>query len=126
MSEVFGVNTQAITRHIKNVYSEKELEEKATCSKMEQVRIEGNRKVVRQIEYYNLDVIISVGYRVNTTMGTNFRKWATKTLKDHITKGFTINKSLIAKNYESFMFAVNEVKNLYILRVFYIADSTCS
>jgi len=87
MAEIFGVNPQAISKHIKNVYAEEELEEVATSSKMELVQDESGRQVRRQVKIYNLDVLISVGYRINSKIGTKFRKWATKTLKQHITQG---------------------------------------
>lgn len=112
MAAVFSVNPQAITKHIKNIYKEKELSKKATCSKMEQVQTEGSRKVHRVVEIYNLDAIISVGYRINSLAGTKFRQWATKTLHAHIVDGYTINKKRIAKNYSSFLMAVNEVRKL--------------
>ncbi len=112
MATVFGVNTQAITKHIKNIYKEKELVQKATCSKLEQVRIEGNRKVTRTLETYNLDVLIAVGYRTNSVTGTKFRQWATKTLKAHITQGYTINKKVIGNNWEEFSKAIESAKKL--------------
>lgn len=112
MAAVFGVNSQAVTKHLKNIYKEKELSKSATCSKMEQVRIEGGRKVKRSVEIYNLDAIISVGYRIGSKMGTKFRQWATKTLRQHIINGYTINKKRIAKNYKKFLKAVEQVKTL--------------
>lgn len=112
MASVFSVNSQAITRHLKNIYKEGELNKKATCSKMEQVQKEGERMIKRSVEIYNLDAIISVGYRINSTIGTKFRKWATKTLREHIIKGYTINKKQIVKNYDEFMRTVSEIQNL--------------
>jgi len=101
MSELFGINTQGITKHLLNIYEEEELEKNATCSKMEQVQTEGTRKVSRMVDYYNLDAIIAVGYRVNSKKATKFRQWATKTLKEYITKGFVINDELL-KNGKPF------------------------
>jgi len=112
IAEIFGVNTQAITKHIKNIYSDLELEEKWTCSVLEQVQKEGNREIKRTITFYNLDMIISIWYRINSKKATQFRIWATKTLKEHITKGFTINKNRLQKNYDKFMQAVEDVKKL--------------
>lgn len=112
IAELFNVNPQAITKHLTNIYNEKELLKKSTCSKVEQVRIEGNRKVKRSVLVYNLDAVISVGYRINSNTGTKFRQWATKTLKDHIAKGYTINKSRIKKNYEQFLKTVDDIKML--------------
>jgi prophage maintenance system killer protein len=112
IAEIFAVNPQAITKHIKNIYKEGELDLKATCSKMEQVRFEGKREVKRALDIYNLDIIIAVGYRINSVMGTNFRIWATKTLHEHITKGYTINRKRVAQNYDTFMKAVADVQAL--------------
>lgn len=109
---VFGRDKSVISRHIKNIYKEKELEERATVAKNATVQIEGGREVKRVIEYYNLDAIISVGYRVNSKTATEFRKWATKTLREHITKGYTINRKQIAKNYEAFMKSVSDIQTL--------------
>ena len=80
-----------ITEHIINVYEEGELVQNRTCRKFRQVRQEGTRNVEREIDHYNLDVIISVGYRVKSQQGTQFRIWATQRLKEHIIKGFTLN-----------------------------------
>ncbi len=97
IAELFEVNSQAITKHLGNIYSEGELEQKATCSKMEQVQIEGNRQIRRQIEFYNLDAIIAVGYRVNSKNATKFRIWATKTLREYLIKGIVYNADRIKK-----------------------------
>ena len=90
MSELFGVNPQAITKHLQNIYNEGELEQAATCSKMEQVQDESGRVVRRETLFYNLDAIISVGYRVNSSRATHFRIWATKILKEYMIKGFVL------------------------------------
>ena len=112
MAVVFGVNTQAVTKHIKNIYRELELNEEATCSILEQVQIEGNRSIKREIKEYNLDLIIAVGYRISSVAGTHFRQWATTILRQHIVTGYTINKTRIATNYADFMKAVETVKAL--------------
>jgi hypothetical protein len=112
MAELFGVNPQAVTKHIKNIYTEGELLEKSTCSKMEQVQTEGKRAIKRSINYYNLDAMIAVGYRINSVTGTRFRQWATKTLREHITKGFTINRAQIGQHYDEFLQAVETLKAL--------------
>jgi hypothetical protein len=111
MAEVFGVNPQAITKHLKNIYQEGELSQKATCSKTEQVQMEGKRSIKRLVEVYDLDAIISVGYRINSKMGTSFRKWATTVLREHIAEGFTINRKRIGANYGQFLKAVDEIKH---------------
>ncbi|SHL94692.1 virulence RhuM family protein [Chryseobacterium polytrichastri] len=91
MAALFDVDRTVITKHIQNIYKEEELDKEATCAKIAQVQIEGERSVSRNIEYYNLDVIISVGYRVNSNKATQFRIWATQTLKEFIIKGFVID-----------------------------------
>lgn len=112
MAEIFGVNPQAISKHIQNIYKEKELNRKATSSKMELVQNESGRTVKRQVDIYNLDILIAVGYRINSIIGTKFRQWATKTLRDHITKGYTINRKQIGKNCDAFMKAVGDIQKL--------------
>lgn len=92
MSELFGVKVPAISKHLDNIYLDKELTFESTVSKMEIVRKEGNRNVKRNIEFYNLDAIIAVGYRVNSKKATQFRIWATQILKDYMIKGFVIDK----------------------------------
>lgn len=96
MAELFGTDRTSILRHIHNVYKTHELEELATCAKIAQVRLEGNRQVMREIPFYNLDMIISVGYRVNSVRGTQFRQWANKLLKDYLLRGYAINQRLLA------------------------------
>lgn len=95
MSELFDVNVPAISKHLQNIYDEGELERDATVSKMEMVRQEGERQVKRKVDYYNLDAIIAVGYRVNSKKATRFRQWATKTLKEYIQKGFVLNDEMM-------------------------------
>ncbi len=112
MAEMFGVNPQAISKHVRNIYKDKELVQKSTSSKMELVQKEAGREVKRNVDFYNLDMIISIGYRINSVVGTNFRKWATKTLREHITEGFTINKYRLKKNYQEFLRVVDDVKLL--------------
>ncbi len=103
MAELFQKNKSTISRHIKNIYEDEELERNSTVAKYATVQIEGNREIERQIEYYNLDVIISVGYRVRSKIATKFRMWATERLKEYIIKGFTIDderlKNLGGGNY---------------------------
>jgi hypothetical protein len=88
---MFQVKPQNITMHLKNIYQEGELDESATCKDFLQVQIEGGREVKRQRKYYNLDAIISVGYRVNSIRGTQFRIWATKRLNEYLIKGFVMD-----------------------------------
>jgi len=112
IAKMFGVNPQAITKHLKNIYKERELSQRATCSKMEQVQIEGGRSIRRFVETYNLDAIIAVGYRISSKTGTKFRQWATKTLRGYIVSGYAINRGHIAKNYTQFMSAIEDIKKL--------------
>lgn len=92
LAELFDGSRSNIVEHIKNIYKSKELDETSTCRKFRQVRFEGKRQVERQIDHYNLDVIISVGYRVNSMRGTQFRQWATQRLKDYLVQGYVINE----------------------------------
>jgi len=112
LAEVFGVNVPTINEHIKNIFATGELDEVSTIRNFRIVQKEGKREVARNIDHYNLDMMISVGYRVNSKTATKFRKWATQTLKQHITQGYTINPRRITKNYENFLHAVEEVKAL--------------
>lgn len=101
MAELFDCTTDNISLHLKNIYEEKELTPEATTEKISVVRQEGSRQVRRTLEHYNLDVIIAVGYRVNSKKATRFRQWATKTLKEYITKGFVLNDDML-KNGKPF------------------------
>lgn len=91
IAALFGVNKPAISKHLKNIYASHELDRQATVSKMETVQPEGVRTVRRQVEMYNLDAVISVGYRVNSALATQFRIWATRVLRDHLVKGYSVN-----------------------------------
>jgi len=92
LAELFDVNVPAVSKHVRNILGSGELDALATVSKMERVQIEGERKVKRSQVLYNLDMIISIGYRVNSAKATSFRIWATQVLKDHIVKGYTVNE----------------------------------
>ena len=100
LSELFQTDRTSILRHIRNIYTTEELEENSTCAFFAQVREEGHRTVTRSIPYYNLDMIISVGYRVNSKRGTQFRIWANKVLKEYLVKGFVINDKITQRKYE--------------------------
>jgi hypothetical protein len=101
IAELFGVKPPAVNKHLKNIYESGELTPAATVSKMEIVQTEGGREVSREIEYYNLDAVIAVGYRVNSLKATHFRIWATTTLREFIVKGFVINDAQL-KNGRAF------------------------
>ncbi len=96
IAALFGIEIPAISKHIRNIYQSEELKRKATVSKMEIVRQEGNRMVKRTIDIYNLDMILSIGYRVNSKNATRFRQWANQVLKDYLLKGYSINQRLQA------------------------------
>lgn len=102
MSELFDVQKAAISKHLKNIYESGELTRDSTVSIMETVQNEGERHVKRSVEYYNLDAIIAVGYRVNSHKATRFRIWATQTLKEYILKGFVLNDEML-KNGRPFV-----------------------
>jgi hypothetical protein len=99
---------------MKNIGSSSEIivYQAKTGAFLEQVRMEGHRRVQKSVEIYNLDTVISVGYRISSTAGTKFRQWATTTLRGHIADGFTLNKKRIANNYNEFLHAVEKVKKL--------------
>lgn len=114
IANLFGVNSQAITKHLQNIYEEEELLKATTCSKKEQVRKEGTRTVTRAIEFYNLDAIISVGYRVNSVRATKFRIWATGIIKQYMIKGYAINRDSVSQQkYEDLKRAVNLLENVF-------------
>lgn len=102
MAELFDVNSQAISKHLGNIYEEGELQKESTCSKMEQVQLEGGRQVKRQLVFYNLDAIISVGYRVNSRRATHFRIWATSVLKEYMLKGFAMDDERLKQGKTAF------------------------
>lgn len=92
MAQLFDVNTPAISKHLQNIYSDGELERDSTISKMETVQIEGTRQVKRVVEYYSLDAVISVGYRINSIRATQFRRWATQVLNQYTIKGYVLDR----------------------------------
>ena len=98
MADLFGTSRTNIIEHINNIYLEEELDKNSTCQKFRQVRKEGNRNVSRQIPFYNLDMIISLGYRIKSKVATNFRKWATERLKEYMIKGFTMDDERLKGN----------------------------
>ena len=100
MTKLFETTKQNISLHINNIYKDEELDKTSTIKDFLTVRKEGNRTVSRNIEYYNLDMIIAVGYRVNSKRATQFRKWATSTLKEYITKGYAINEKMLKSKQE--------------------------
>lgn len=102
MAELFDVNTPAVSKHLANIYESGELNQSSTVSKMEIVQTEGERSVRRQVDFYNLDAIISVGYRVNSKRATHFRQWATGILKEYMIKGFALDDDRLKQGNTAF------------------------
>ncbi|MBQ8153735.1 MAG: virulence RhuM family protein [Prevotella sp.] len=100
MAELFQTDRTSIVRHVNNIYKTGELEQETTCAKIAQVQIEGKRTIKRMILYFNLDMIISVGYRVNSKRGVKFRQWANSVLKDYLLKGYVVNQRIAALEHQ--------------------------
>jgi hypothetical protein len=100
MSDLFQTSPQNITLHLKNIFKESELEEDATCKDFLQVQIEEKREIARKQKFYNLDVIISVGYRVSSIKGTLFRRWATEKLNSYLVQGYAIDEKRLAQKQQ--------------------------
>lgn len=98
IADLFGVDVRTVSEHLQNIYASGELVEEATIRKIRRVQTEGNREVRREIEFYNLDAIISVGYRVNSSQATQFRIWATQTLREFVIKGFVLDDARLKLN----------------------------
>lgn len=111
LAQLFNRDKSVVSRHLTNIYKEGELSQEATVAKNATVQIEAGRKVKREIDYYNLDAIISVGYRVNSKQGTQFRIWATKVLRDYLLKGYAMNQRMdrIENNYENLSKEVKQI-----------------
>ena len=112
MAELFQTDRTSIVKHVNNIYKSEELEKDSTCAKIAQVQMEGNRTIKRHIIYYNLDMIISVGYRVNSMRGTQFRIWANKILKDYLIKGYAINQQVKVAQLEDLKSTVRLLSNV--------------
>lgn len=112
MAELFQTDRTSVVKHVNNIYKSEELEKDSTCAKIAQVQMEGNRTIKRHIIYYNLDMIISVGYRVNSMRGTQFRIWANKVLKDYLIKGYAINQQVKAAQLEDLKSTVRLLSNV--------------
>ncbi len=103
---IFGIDQSVVSRHIRNIFKSGEVDEKSNMQKMHIANSD------KPVGFYSLDIVLAVGYRVNSVVAISFRKWATTTLKQHITQGYTINPNRITQNYDAFLHAVNEVKAL--------------
>lgn len=117
MAELYGSSRTNVLEHVQHIYSDAELEESATCRKIRQVQVEGERKVSREVQFYNLDVIIAVGYRVNSKRATQFRKWATEVLRDFAIRGYVLdrkrmeNGKFLGKDYfEHLLAEIREIR----------------
>lgn len=127
MAELFRVSTDNISLHIRNIFKEKELEEKSTTEESSEVQIEGTRKVKRNIKLYNLDVIISIGYRIKSNNGIIFRKWANKILREFMYKGFVIDQQRLISNdvnYKSFTSTIKLISDLVERKKLTVDEST--
>lgn len=115
IADVFDVDRTVVTKHIKNIFSDKELDEKVVCAKFAHTTPHGamqGKTQTKEVIFYNLDIILAVGYRVNSSVAIRFRQWATKTLRTYMTQGFLIHPKRIAKNYDEFLRAVGSVQKL--------------
>jgi death-on-curing family protein len=112
ISLIFNRDKSVISRHIKNIFKDEELKRNSAVAFFATVQKEGNRTVERTIEYFNLDMIISIGYKVNSKVATKFRQWATNTLKQHIVQGYSINKKILKKNHILFQQALSDIQKI--------------
>lgn len=113
MGQLFVKDTDTIGLHLKNIYKSGELEEKATTEESSVLQEEGRRQVKRKIKLYNLDAIISVGYRVNSKRGTQFRQWATRRLKDYLVQGYAINEKRLAQQQQEIKYLKTGIVNFF-------------
>ncbi len=109
IAEIFSAERSVITKHIGNILKDKELDIHSVCAKFAHTAEDGK---TYQVQFYNLDVVLAVGYRTNSKRAMEFRQWATKTLREHITKGYTINRKQIARNYDAFLKSVSNIQAL--------------
>jgi hypothetical protein len=109
IADLFGRDKSVISRHIRNIFKEEELNRDSVVAFFATAASDGK---TYQVEYFNLDIVLSVGYRVNSKTATKFRQWVTKTLRQHILKSYTLNKKRLRKNYDEFLQAVDAVKKL--------------
>lgn len=119
---LYGKSRRTIEYHIKNIFEEGELDKEATWRNFRQVQKEGEREVTRKISTYNLDVVISVGYRVKSKVGIEFRKWATHRLKEYLLKGYSINKELLLKEQNKVLELKTEIN--YLSEIIYKTENT--
>lgn len=118
MAELFDTSTDNVGLHLKNIYADEELDELATAEDFSVVQSEGRRRVQRHLEHYNPDAIISVGYRVNSKRGTRFRQWATRTLREHLVRGYTINRQRFEHNDQELEAALILMRTFLLLQLY--------
>ncbi|MDP2703843.1 MAG: RhuM family protein [bacterium] len=116
IADLFSIERSVATKHIRNILKDKELNSNSVCANFAHTADDGK---IYQVQFYNLDLILAVGYRANSSRAIEFRQWATKTLREHITKGYTVNRKRIAQNYDAFIKAVADVQALLLLFGFY-------
>ncbi len=109
IASIFDTERSVITKHIRNILKDKELDVRSVCAKFAHTAEDGK---IYQVQFYNLDVVLAVGYRTNSKRAIEFRQWATKTLREHITRGYTINRKQVAKNYDAFLKSVSDIQAL--------------
>jgi hypothetical protein len=112
LAQLFETSTDNIGLHLKNIYAEQELDETSTTEDYSVVRQEGKRQVKRQIKHYNLEAILSVGYRISSKQAVRFRQWATRTLREHLTRGYTVNQQRLRQNAQDLETALGLVRQL--------------
>ncbi|NTU66814.1 MAG: virulence RhuM family protein [Candidatus Moranbacteria bacterium] len=115
IADIFGIDRTVVNRHIKNIFTDKELDKDKVCAKFAHTTKHGaikGKTQTKNVESYALDVILSVGYRTNSSRAVEFRKWANKVLKSYLIQGYTINRKQIGKNYDAFMKAVGDIQML--------------
>ncbi len=112
MAELFDKDSDTIGLHLKNIFKTRELDKKATTEKYAVVQMEGNREVKRKVQFYNLDAIISVGYRVNSKRGTQFRIWANRVLKEYLVRGYVVNEKRLAQKEQEVQVLKNGIQIL--------------
>lgn len=115
IADIFGIDRSVVSRHIKNIFQDKELDKDVVCAYFAQTTPHGaieGKKQSRAVEFYALDIILAVGYRTNSSKAIEFRQWATRILRDHIVKGFTINSKRIEKNHQLFLNTVEDIKRV--------------
>ncbi len=115
IADIFDIDRSVVSKHIKNIFQDKELDQKLVCADFAHTTKHGsikNKTQTRLLKYYNLDIVLAVGYRAKSSVAVDFRRWATKTLKKHITEGFTVNLNRIKQNHQSFLKTVDDIKIL--------------